>query len=173
MRLNLKLLLLAATAVLLGASSSMAQAKVGIINVQRAILETAQIKKAQAELEAKFKPRQDELEAVSKDLQTVQQQLESGAQSLTPAQTADLQSRGQLLQRRAQRLQEDLQADITRDRDGVLAQVGQRLQEIVNKMAAEKDLDVLIDVSNAVFFKPGLEITNEAIAAYDKAYPAI
>lgn len=172
MSFNLKPLLLAATVVFLGASSLMAQGKVGIINVQRAILETAQIKKAQAEMEAKFKPRQDELEAAQKELQDIQRQLETGAQTLTPAQTADLQSRGQLVQRRAQRLQEDLEAQITRDRDGVLAQVGQRLQEIVNKMAVAKDLDVLIDVSNAVYFKPGLDLTDEAIAAFDKAYPA-
>lgn len=172
MRLNLKPLLLAATVAFLGATSLMAQGKVGIINVQRAILDTAQIKKAQAEMEAKFKPRQDELEAAQKELEGIQRQLEAGGQSLTPSQTADLQGRGQLLQRRAQRLQEDLQADITRDRDGVLAMVGQRLQEIVNKMAVAKDLDVLIDVSNAVFFKPALEITDEAIAAYDKAFPA-
>ncbi|MCU0226669.1 MAG: OmpH family outer membrane protein [Bryobacterales bacterium] len=171
MRLNLKLLLLAATVAFLGSVSLMAQAKVGIINIQRAMLDTAQIKKAQAELEAKFKPRQDELEAVSKELQTIQKQLEGGAQSLTPSQTAELQSRGQLLQRRAQRLQEDLQADITRERDAILASVGQRLQEIVNKIAAAKDLDVLVDVSNAVYFKPALEVTDEAVAAFDKAYP--
>lgn len=171
MRLNLKPLLLAAAVAILGATSLLAQSKVGIINVQRAILDTAQIKKAQAEMEAKFKPRQDELEAAQKELEGIQRQLETGGQSLTPAQTSDLQGRGQLLQRRAQRMQEDLQADISRDRDGVLAEVGQRLQEIVNKIAAEKDLDVLIDVSNAVFFKPALEITEEAIAAYDKAYP--
>lgn len=172
MLFNLKPLLLAATVVFLGASSLMAQGKVGIIDVQRAILETGQIKKAQAEMEAKFKPRQDELEAAQKELQDIQRQLETGGQTLTPAQTSDLQSRGQLVQRRAQRLQEDLEAQVTRDRDGILAQVGQRLQEIVTKMATAKDLDVLIDVSNAVYFKPGLDLTSEAIAAYDKAYPA-
>lgn len=173
MRLSLNSLILGACALLIfGASSLMAQSKVGVINVQRAILETAEIKKAQAELEAKFKPRQDELEAANKELQGIQQQLQSQGQSLSAAQAADLQGRGQLLQRRVQRLQEDLQADVARDRDAVLSQVGQRMQEVVTKLAVEKDLDVLIDVSNTVFFKPALEITNEAIAAYDKAHPA-
>jgi outer membrane protein len=173
MHLIFKTLLVAACALVVsGSATLMAQSKVGVINIQRAMLETAQIKKAQAEMEAKFKPRQDELENAQRELQNIQRQLESGSQSLTPAQAGDLQSRGQLLQRRAQRLQEDLQADVARDRDAILGDVGERMQAIVNKIAADKDLDVLIDSSNAVFFKPALEITDEAIAAFDQAYPA-
>jgi outer membrane protein len=168
----LKTFFIAACAIVVtGSVSLMAQTKVGVINIQRAMLETAQIKKAQAEMEAKFKPRQDDLENAQRELQNIQRQLEGG-QNLTPAQTGDLQSRGQLLQRRVQRLQEDLQADVSRDRDAILEQVGERMQTIVNKIAEDKDLDVLIDISNAVFFKPALELTDEAIAAYDMAHPA-
>jgi outer membrane protein len=149
-----------------------AQHKVAIIDVQRAILETAQIKKAQADLEAKYKPRQDEFDAAQKELASLQQQLDSQAASMTPVQASELQGKFQMQQRRVQRLQEDLQASVGRDRDAVLGQVGQRMQEVVTKIASEKDLDVLIDVSNAVYFKPALDITTEAVTAYDKAYPA-
>lgn len=173
MRLMLQSLFFAVCALAaFGGSAVFAQGKVGIINVQRAVLETAEIKKAQAELEAKFKPRQDELEAAQKELIEIRRQLEAGGQNLTPAQLSDLQGRGQILERRAQRLQEDLQEQVGRDRDAVLARVGQRMQEIVNKLAAQKDLDVVVDAANTLYFKTGLEITDEAIAAYDQAYPA-
>jgi outer membrane protein len=46
------------------------------------------------------------------------------------------------------------------------------MQEVVKKLAVDKGVDVVIDISNAVYFKDTLEITTEAIAAYDKAYPA-
>jgi outer membrane protein len=41
-------------------------------------------------------------------------------------------------------------------------------------MAEDKSLDLVIDISNpiALYFKPAMEITVEATAAYDKAYPA-
>ena len=39
-------------------------------------------------------------------------------------------------------------------------------------MPEEKGFDVVVDASNTVFFKPALEITADALAAYDKAYPA-
>ena len=33
-------------------------------------------------------------------------------------------------------------------------------------------LDVVVDVSNTVYFKTALEITKDATTAYDKTYPA-
>ena len=46
------------------------------------------------------------------------------------------------------------------------------MQEVVKKLAEEKGIDVVVDISNTVYFKPALEMTTESIAAYDKAYPA-
>jgi outer membrane protein len=46
-----------------------------------------------------------------------------------------------------------------------------RMQEVVKKLAEEKGLDVVVDTSNTIFYKPSLDITAEAVAAYDKAYP--
>lgn len=173
MRQFVKTILLSTCALIaFGGIALTAQQKVAIIDVQRAILETSEIKKAQADLEAKYKPRQDEFDAAQKEMAALQNQLDSQAASLTPAQGAELQGKLQMAQRRAQRMQEDLQASIGRDRDAILGQVGQRMQAVVTKIASAKDLDVLIDVSNAVYFKPALDITTEAVTAYDKAHPA-
>jgi len=147
-----------------------AQTKVGIIDLQKAVLETAEIKKAQADLEAKFRPRQAELQKTEAELQQIQAQLQSG--KLTPQQEAELQAQGQRRQRDYQRKSEDLQADVDRERTDILQRSGQRMTEVVKKLAEEKGLDVVIDVSNAIYFKPALEVTKDASAAYDKAYPA-
>ena len=59
-----------------------------------------------------------------------------------------------------------------RERKEILGRSGQRMQDVVKKMAEERGFDVVIDVSNTIYYKPALEITKEATAAYDKAYPA-
>jgi outer membrane protein len=41
----------------------------------------------------------------------------------------------------------------------------------VNKLAEEKTLDVVLDTGVTVYFKPALDITKDATAAYDKAFP--
>ena len=64
-----------------------------------------------------------------------------------------------------------MQAGAEKDRNDILQRGTQRMTEVVKKLADEKGLDVVVDSANIVFFKPTLEITQEAIAAYDKAYP--
>lgn len=159
-------------AIMLGAfalTPAAGQAKVGIIDLQKAVLETAEIKKAQTDLETKFKPRQADLQKTEAELQQIQAQLQSG--KLTPQQEAELQAQGQRRQREYQRKSEDLQADVDRERTDILQRSGQRMTEVVKKLAEEKALDIVIDVSNAVYFKAALEVTKDATAAYDKTYP--
>ena len=157
-----------------GARQMSAQTKVAVINLQRAVLESAEIKKASTEMEAKYKPRTTQIEQLQKDIANISQQLQNGAGKLSTQAEADLNAQGQRKQRDLQRVQEDLQADVDRERNEILAKSGQKMSEIVKKLAEEKGLDLVVDVSSpiAVYFKPALEITNDAITAYDKAYPA-
>jgi len=162
--------LVACSSILFFSQVAPAQIKVAIINLQRAVLESAEIKKASAEMEARYKPRQQEMEKLQRDLAGLQQQLQSG--KLTPQAEADLTAQGQRKQKDLQRLQEDLQADVDRDRQDILSKSTQKMGEVVKKIAEEKGYDMVVDVSNTVYFKPALEITNDAIVAYDKTYPA-
>lgn len=146
-----------------------AQLKIAIINSQKALLDTDDIKKAQADLEAKYKPRQDQMLKLQKDLQDIQNQLQSGR--LNPAGEQELNAQGQKKQRDLQRLQQDLQEDVERERTDILQRAGTRMQEIVKKLADEKGLDLVIDSTNTLFYKPSLDLTADASAAYNKAYP--
>jgi outer membrane protein len=170
-RMTAKLFLLC-SALCLTTTVVSAQIKVAIINLQRAVLDSAEIKKASAEMEAKYKPRQQQMEQLQKDLAGIQNQLQVNAGKLTPQAEADLNAQGTRKQRDLQRMTEDLQADVDRERQDILSRSSQKMQEVVKKLAEAKGLDMVVDVSNTVYFKPALEITTDAIAAYDKAYPA-
>ncbi len=146
-----------------------AQLKVAVINSQKALLDTEEIKKAQKDLEAKFKPRQDQMAKLDKDLQDIQAQLQSG--KLNQLGEQDAQAQGQRKQRELQRLQQDLQEDVDRERNDILQRAGTRMQEVVKKLAEEKGLDLVVDTSNTVYYKAALEITPDAVAAYNKTYP--
>lgn len=152
------------------ATMASAQLKVAVVNVQKAMLDSDDLKKVSAEVEAKYKPRQDELQKMQSDLQSIQQQLQSN--KLTPQAQADLQLQGQRKQRDAQRISDDLQQEFDRDRQDILAKAAQKMQDIVKKLAEEKGYDVVVDVSQTLYFKPALDITADALAAYNKAYPA-
>jgi outer membrane protein len=152
------------------ATVASAQLKVAVVNVQKAMLDSEELKKESAAIEAKYKPRQDELQKLQNDLQSIQTQLQSN--KLTQQAGADLQLQGQRKQRDAQRISDDLQAEFDRDRQDVLGKAAQKMQDVVKKLAEEKGLDVVVDVSQTLYFKPALDITPDALAAYNKAYPA-
>jgi Skp family chaperone for outer membrane proteins len=87
---------------LLSPSTASAQFKVGVINLQRAVLGTEEIKKASNEMQAKFKPRQDALDKLQKEMADIQGKLQNP--QLPPAQQTDLTAEGQRKQREAQRM---------------------------------------------------------------------
>lgn len=149
-----------------------AQSKVAVISLQRAVLESDEIQKASTAMENKYKPRQQKIEELQRDLQGIQQQLQAGAGKLTPTAEADLTAEGQKKQRDLQRMNEDLQADVQNERNEVLGASMKKMAEVVKKLAEEKGYDVVVDTTNTVYFKPALDITAEALAAYNKAYPA-
>ena len=163
--------LLVCSGLFLMSMAASAQTKVAVINIQRAVLESDEIQKASAAMEAKYKPRQQEIEKTQKDLQGIQQQLQAGAGKLTPQAEADLTAQGQRKQRDLQRMTDDLQGDVNAERNDILGKSQQKMAEVVKKLAEEKGYDLVVDVTNTWYFKPALDITAEALAAFNKAYP--
>ena len=155
--------------VMMGLAS--AQGKIGVINIQRAMLETAQMKKASADLQGKYKPRTDALQKVQQELNDLQAQLQGSQGKLSASGEADLNNRAQRKQREAERLNEDLQSDVERERNQILESANTRMEAVIKKIAEEQGLDLVVDLTNRVFHKPAMEITDAVIAAYDKAYP--
>jgi outer membrane protein len=174
MVLNVRSVLLLAAAALVPVASANAQAiapaKVAIINAQKAVADTQEIKKAQTTLEAKYRPRQEAIQNLQNQLQTIQQQL--SGQNIAPDREAQLRADGVTKQKELQRLSEDLQSDVNNERQDILGRAGRQMTEVVKKIAEERGIDVVVDTTNTLYFKPALEITAEATAAYDKAYPA-
>lgn len=165
-------LALAAAAALVFAGALSAQTKVGIVNLQKALQDTAEIKQAEADLKGRFGPRQEELAALEKEIAKLQQDAEANQTKYTEAALAEIYSQVQQRQRQFQRYSQQLQDEVNRERQDILGRVGQRLQQIVGKVAEEKGLDMVVDASSTLYFKPAFDISAEVTAAYDKAYPA-
>ena len=165
----MKKLLCVAILAVAGAALGSAQPKIGVVNSQKALVETEEIKKAQKDLETKYKPRQDQMAKLEKDLQDIQTQLQSGR--LNQVGEQELQAQGQRKQRELQRLQQDLQQDVDGERNDILQRAGNRMQDIIRKVAEEKGLDVVLDTASTHFFKATLDLTADTVAAYNKAYP--
>ena len=161
-------LLLAALAVPFQAQT-IPPAKVAIINAQKAVADTQEMKKIQADLEAKYRPRTQAIQNLQSQLENIQKQLNTP--NLAPDREAQLRADGTEKQKDLQRLSEDLQTDVNNERQDVLGRAGRQMTAVVKKIAEAQGIDIVIDITNTIYFKPALEITAQATAAYDKAYP--
>ena len=153
----------------LHAQGGAAPTRVAIINAQKAVADTQELKRAQAALETKYRPRTQAIQSLQTELSSLQQQISTP--NLPPERAEQLRASGIPKQKEYQRLTEDLQSDVNNERQDVLGRAGRQMADVVKRIAEARGLDVVIDITNTIFFKPALDITAEATAAYDKAYP--
>ncbi len=149
-----------------------AQVKIAVVGMQQAVYATAEVKKADAELQVRLKPEADRAQKLQTDLQSIQQQLQSPTAKLTDQQQEDLNTEGTRKKRELERLSTELQEAADAARQDILPKCTQRMIEVLKKLAAEKGYDAIVEASVTYFSKAGMDITTEATAAYDKAYPA-
>lgn len=169
-RIGLRPILAISALVLVQAAA--AQSKVAVVNLQEAVLGTAEIKQADAAMQTKYRPRLTEVEKLTAEGTALAQKLQADQGKLTPQAEADLQAQIVKLQRDVQRKNEDLQSDVERERNEILSRSSDKMGEVVKKLAVERALDMVVDASTTLYVKDALDITKDVIAAYDKAYPA-
>jgi outer membrane protein len=151
---------------------AMAQSKIGTIDFQRAIVDTAEFKKAYSGIEAKYKPMQDQLQKTQQELSDIETTLRSSQGQLSQAGAAELQAKGQRKQTQVERLQTDLQEEFEAARDAALRLVGNRMAEVLKKVLDDKQLDIIIDTQALRASRTTMDVTDAAIAAYNAAHPA-
>jgi len=151
--------------------AAMAQTNIAFIDTQTAMAQTAEVGKWQAEMETRFQPRFDEIQKLQQDLQDVQNKLQTMEGKLTVDAQAELNTQGQRLQRDLERKNEDLQTDVDYERTEILQTVGQKMALVVEQLAESKGIDAVLDINAAPYYKPELDLTAEATAAYDQAHP--
>jgi len=154
------------------AAPAQAQLKVAVVDLQKALQSTAEIKQAEADLKARYGPRQEQVSTLEREIAKLQSDAEAGQGKYTEAAMAELMAQLQTKQRQYQRNAQALQDEVNRDRQDILSRVGQRLQDVVKAIAEAKDLDLVVDVSASLYVKPALDISAEVTAEYDKKFPA-
>jgi len=183
--MNVKRAMFAAAALLLvtaaqvyaqagGAPAAAAAQKIGILNVRQAVFSTAEGKLALAELQSQFAPRSSELDALRKQMETLQNRLNAESRTLSDEEKARLQRQGEVLSRQAQRKQQEFEEDAQAAQADVLERIARKMDDVMGRYARENNFTLVIDVSSqnvVVFAAPQIDITQDIIKLYDQAFP--
>ncbi len=142
--------------------------RIGVVNFQDALLKTDEMQAKFKQLEEKYTPRRDDLTRLTQELQDLQKKIQTAG----AAEGQSMQSEFQRKQRNGQRMQEDFKADADFDQNEILGVGARAMREVISELAAAKGLDMIVDVSNTLFFKPALDLTVDATAAYNRKQQA-
>jgi len=156
------------------AQSSGAPSKIGLVNIQEAILSTAEGKKSMADLQKKYQPRQQEVQKDQQDIQAISDQLQKQAATLSDEEQRRLNRDLEEKQKVLKRTTEDAQADFGADRDEMFRRIGQKMVKVIQDFAPKNGYALVIGSDQVPVYYAATEVdlTEQVVKLYDAAYPA-
>ncbi len=153
-----------------------APTKVGVINIQSAIVSTKDGQKAAQELETKRAPKAKEFEKRQADIRQLQDSLNRGGNAMADAAKQELVRNIDAKTKAFNRDLEDAQAEWDQDQQKVLQELGQKIMVVIDKYAKDNGYSLILDVSNpqtpVLYASNAIDVTKDIIDLYDKNAPS-
>ena len=150
----------------LTAQCAVADTKIGVVNPDRILRESAAAQAAQVKLEKEFASRQKSLSisarALKADVEKYQKRMAKLNKTQRMAEEVKLADRERSLQRQERELREDL----NRRRNEELQAILMRSNDIIRDIARKNKYDLI--VQEAVYVGPNVDITDQVIKALGK-----
>src|ERR1700674_3130332 len=157
------------------ASAASAPSKIAVMNIRNAIVATAEGKLAQAQLQSQFAPKQNELQTLQKQVEDLQRRMSEGARTLSDDEKAKMQREGELLSRRLQRGNDDLNEELNAAQGEIVDGIGRKMLEVLDRYSREHGYTAVLDTSAqgspVVYGSSQSDITQEIVRLFDQAYP--
>ncbi len=150
------------------------EVKLGYVDLQRALNETEDGRKAKANLKKEFDQKQKELdeqqEALKKDIEDLDKKRMLMPADKVREKEAELQGRMQKVQQTYLRHQQDLSAK----EQAATGKIFERMNKIIFKIAQAENFTMILDKqqSAVLYAKPHLDLTNDLIRRYNSGEAA-
>lgn len=153
-----------------------APTKIGIVNIQAAIVNTREGQVAVKELEGKSAPKKRELEKLQADINGMREKLNKmstvGSEEQKQTLMRDIDGKTKSFNRQV----EDAQAELDQEQGRVLNELGGKMLAVLDKYAKDNGYSIILDVSAqntpVLFAANGIDVTQDVVALYDKNAPA-
>jgi outer membrane protein len=151
-----------AAAISLAAAPAAAQElKVGYVNSERILRDSAPARAATQKLEQEFAKRDRELQEMGQRLKSQAERFEKDAPVLAESERAKRQRELAEMDRELQRRQREFREDLNQRRNEELQGLLERAQRLVRQIAEQEKFDLI--VQDAVFFSPRVDITDKVL----------
>lgn len=154
-------LLVALMAALPIAQAVAAEMKIGYVNTQRIFRDAPAAQKAAKKIEAEFSKRDQELQRMAKQLQSLQEGLEKNAVTTTESDRRNKERELNDLSRDFQRKQREFREDLNLRQNEENAAIIEKANKAIKQIAESDKYDLI--VQDVVWVSPKLDITEKVI----------
>src|SRR5580700_3333438 len=149
------------------ASSARADMRVAVVDVQRAVMQTEDGLRAQANLKKLFDNRQQELNRKQTDMQKQKDEIEKQSKVLSKE---ALQKRVDDWQKQMVELQQvfmEYNKELEKKQKEMTDPIFERVMGIVKRLASSENFDLVIDKNTAAYVRTDLDLTDRCIQIYN------
>ncbi|HSN63155.1 MAG: OmpH family outer membrane protein [Azonexus sp.] len=151
------------SALLFVAGEAAAELKVGYVNTQRIFRDAPAAQKAGKKLEGEFVKREQDLQAMAKQIQTLQANLEKNSVTMAETERRAKEKEFAELSREFQRRQREFREDLNLRQNEENAAVIEKANKAIKQIAETDKFDLILQ--DVVWVSPKLDITDRVIKA--------
>lgn len=150
-----------------GALAAEPEIKIGFVNGQRVINESPQAARAKKKLEKEFEKRDQDLQKLGKQLQSMQEGLEKNAVTMSEADRRNKEREFNDLNREFQRRQREFREDLNLRQNEEMSAIYERVNKIIKQVAESEKYDLILQ--EAVVVSNRIDLTDKVIKALQEA----
>ena len=153
------------------ASPAPTVAKVGIINIQAAIVNSNEGQRDLEVLQKKFDPKRTELEGLNKEIDELQKKFNTQGDKLNDEARNELLKQIDAKKKTLQRNYEDANSDIQAQQNEIANRIGQKMLEVLDNYAKDNSYTIILDVSAqsspVLWAASSVDVTKAIVDAYN------
>ena len=166
----LRLILFTLTAFFACTGVAQSQGRIGYVNLERILRDSAPAVRAQKKIEQEFAKRDQDLGKLAEQLKRLQSSLEKNAVTMSDSERAKKEREFADLNRDFLRKQREAREDFNQRRNEELSGVIERANRAVKRIAESEKYDIIFQ--EAVWASPRIDITDKVIKALDDSKSA-
>jgi outer membrane protein len=155
------------------AGSAVVPSKIGVINIQGAIVGSNEGRRDFEALSKKFEPKQAELKSLNDEVESLKKQLTAQQDKLNDEERATRVRVIEQKQKSLQRALDDAQGEFQTQQNELANRIGNKMVDVIDKYAKANNLAVIIDVSSqqtpVLWRSEQVDITPAIVEAYNTA----
>ncbi len=140
-------------------------AKIGVVDLQKIMQTSNQMKTIQQKLEKEFKPRRDKLVASETNLKNDMEKFKRDSAILTTTQKKDLEKKILAAQQQFERDGQQYQQELSTAHNEAMEGLYTKVRAAIGKIAKDEKYDLIVQKDAAPFSSSTLDVTDKVIKA--------